>query len=87
MAVASTVISTAMAPRIDLYSSLVCERLKPEITSLSHFSDGPISSTATWKTFPVPSKECVQDAQVQAAVAALNTSNVSRLPWYRVNVT
>lgn len=76
MAVATTVISTAMAPRIDLYSSLVCERLKPEITSLSHFSDGPISPKATWKTFPVPSKECVQDAQVQAAVAALNTSNV-----------
>lgn len=70
MAIAAILFSTSIAPRIDVFTTLVCERLKPEIA----ISEGISTSTSLWRAFPRPSKECVQDAQVQAAVAALSTS-------------
>ncbi|GJJ12593.1 hypothetical protein Clacol_006836 [Clathrus columnatus] len=70
MAIAAIVFSTLMAPRVDVYTTLVCERLKPEVTA-SYYA---MSTTRTfWRSLPRPPLECVQDPEIQALVAKLNT--------------
>ena len=64
-AVAST---TTIAPRIEIFTKLVCEALKPEYTALA------VNESGIMRTVPPPSQQCVQDGEVQAAVAQLMTS-------------
>ncbi|KAF8586548.1 MFS general substrate transporter [Ramaria rubella] len=65
MASASIATTTTIAPRVEIYTKLVCEVLRPEYTVLvGGRSLEPVSP---------PSKLCGQDPDVQAAVAKLVT--------------
>jgi hypothetical protein len=64
---ASVAFATTIAPRIEIYTKLVCEALKPEYQSIG------VDDPSIMHFVPAPSKLCGQDPEVQAAVAQLMT--------------
>ncbi|KAF8473108.1 major facilitator superfamily domain-containing protein [Gautieria morchelliformis] len=63
----SIAFATTIAPRIEIYTKLACEALKPEYQSIG------VDDSSIMQIVPAPSKLCGQDPEVQAAVAQLMT--------------
>lgn len=63
---ASTATFATIAPRIEVYTKLACDALKPEYQSLA-------ADEFVIRRVPPPSPLCGEDPEVQAAVAELIT--------------
>lgn len=59
--------STTIAPRVEIFTKLVCEAIRPDYETASVFEFG------ITQIVQPPSKLCAQDPDVQAAVARLMT--------------
>ena len=55
-----------LAPRVEIYTKLACDAIRPEYQTLGVDDVG-------LRRFPSPSKLCGEDPEVQAAVAQLMT--------------
>lgn len=70
MPVIAIATSTTIAPRVEIYTKLACDVLKPEYTVENL---GDLNLWTMPKKIPPPSKMCGKDPDVQAAVAKLIT--------------